>query len=106
MNPIISEFTDRIRKAAAERRPLRIRGSGSKDFFGHKLEGDVLDVSAYRGVIDYEPRELVMTARAGTPLSEIESALAQGNQMLACEPPYFGPDATIGGCVATGFSGP
>jgi glycolate oxidase FAD binding subunit len=106
MNSIISELTDRIRKAAAERKPLRIRGSGSKDFFGHKLEGDVLDVSAYRGVVDYEPSELVLTARAGTPLTEIEHALAQGGQMLACEPPYFGPDATLGGCVASGFSGP
>src|SRR4051812_29213699 len=106
MDPIISELTDRIRKAAAERKPVRVRGSGSKDFFGYKLEGDVLDVSAYRGVIDYEPSELVMTARAGTPLSEIEAALAQGGQMLACEPPYFGPNATLGGCVASGFSGP
>ena len=106
MDPTVSELTDRIRKAAAERKPLRIRGSGSKDFFAHKLEGDVLDVSAYRGVIDYEPSELVMTARAGTPLREIESALAKGSQMLACEPPYFGPGATLGGCVASGFSGP
>jgi glycolate oxidase FAD binding subunit len=106
MDPIVSELTDRIRSAAAERKPLRIRGSGSKDFYAYRLEGDVLDVSAYRGVIDYEPSELVLTARAGTPLSEIEQSLAQGGQMLACEPPYFGPNATLGGCVAAGFSGP
>src|SRR6476646_3654579 len=106
MDPIVSELTDRIRSAAAERKPLQIRGSGSKDFYAYRLEGDVLDVSGYRGVIDYEPSELVLTARAGTPLSEIEQTLAQGSQMLACEPPYFGPNATLGGCVAAGFSGP
>lgn len=106
MDSIVTDLTDRVRRAAAERTPLRIRGSGSKDFYGYRLEGDVLDVSSYRGVIDYEPSELVLTARAGTPLSEIERALADGGQMLACEPPYFGPDATLGGCVASGFSGP
>jgi len=106
MDPTVSELTDRIRKAAAERKPLRIRGSGSKDFYGYRLEGDVLHVSGYRGVIDYEPSELVLTARAGTPLSEIDRVLAEGGQMLACEPPSFGPDATLGGCVASGFSGP
>jgi glycolate oxidase FAD binding subunit len=106
MDPIIADLTERIRRAASEHKPLRIRGSGSKDFYGHRLEGEVLDVSGYRGVIDYEPSELVMTARAGTPLAEIEQALAQGGQMLACEPPYFGPNATLGGCVAAGFSGP
>src|SRR3954453_16691850 len=105
MNPIISELTDGIRKAAAERSPLRIRGSGSKDFFGHKLEGDVLDVSAHRGGIDYEPREPGVTGRAGAAPREIEAALAEGGQMLACEPPFFGPNATLGGCVASGFSG-
>ena len=106
MDPIISEFTDRIRTAATQRKPLRIRGSGAKDFYGYRLEGEVLNVSGYTGVIDYEPSELVLTARAGTPLAEIERTLAQGGQMLACEPPYFGPNATLGGCVACGFSGP
>ena len=81
MNSVINDLTERVRRAAAERTPLRIRGSGSKDFFGYKLEGEVLDVSAYRGVIDYEPSELVMTARTGTPLSEIERALAQGGHV-------------------------
>jgi glycolate oxidase FAD binding subunit len=106
MDPIVSELAQRIRQAAAQKRPLRIRGGGTKDFYAFKLEGEPLDVSGYRGVVDYEPSELVMTARAGTPLAEIEDALAQGGQMLACEPPYFGPHATLGGCVAAGFSGP
>jgi glycolate oxidase FAD binding subunit len=106
MDPIVSELTERIRKAAAEKRPLRIRGGGSKDFYAYKLEGEPLDVAGYRGVVDYEPSELVLTARAGTPLAEIEATLAKGGQMLACEPPYFGPNATLGGCVASGLSGP
>lgn len=106
MDSSISELSERIREAAAYRRPLRIRGGSTKDFYAYKLDGEPLDVSGYRGVIDYEPSELVMTARAGTPLSEIEDALAAGGQMLACEPPYFGPGATLGGCVAAGFSGP
>jgi len=106
MDPSFSNLRERIREAAAHKRALRIRGGGSKDFYAYKLEGEPLDVSGYRGIVDYEPSELVMTARAGTPLSEIEDALAAGGQMLACEPPYFGPNATLGGCVATGFSGP
>ena len=106
MDQSISELSERIREAAAHKRALRIRGGSTKDFYAYKLEGEPLDVSSYRGVVDYEPSELVMTARAGTPLSEIEDALAAGGQMLACEPPYFGPNATLGGCVAAGFSGP
>ncbi len=106
MDQSISELSERIREAAAQKRALRIRGGGTKDFYAYRLEGEPLDVSPYRGVVDYEPSELVMTARAGTPLSEIEDALAAGGQMLACEPPHFGPQATLGGCVAAGFSGP
>jgi glycolate oxidase FAD binding subunit len=106
MNDIVAELSERIRGAAAQSKPLRIRGSGSKDFYGYALEGEPLDVRAYAGVVSYEPTELVITARAGTPLAQIERALADGNQMLACEPPHFGPGATFGGCVAAGFSGP
>lgn len=106
MDPIVSDLADRIRKATAEKRPLRIRGGGTKDFYAHKLEGDPLDVAGYRGIVDYEPSELVLTARAGTPLGEIEETLAKSGQMLACEPPHFGPCATLGGCVAAGLSGP
>ena len=106
MDPLISELSERIRQAAVHKRALRIRGGGTKDFYAYKLEGEPFAVSAYRGVVDYEPSELVMTARAGTPLAEIEDALAAAGQMLACEPPHFGPQATLGGCVAAGFSGP
>lgn len=106
MEPSISELSERIREAAARKTPLRIRAGGSKDFYAHKLEGELLDVSRHRGIVEYEPSELVMTARAGTPLMEIEEALAGAGQMLAFEPPHFGPHATLGGCVAAGFSGP
>lgn len=103
---MIAQFTDLIRQAAARREPLQIRGSGSKDFYGGALLGTPMDVSAYRGVVAYEPQELVLTARAGTPLAEIEQLLGANGQMLPFEPPHFGPGATLGGCVATGLSGP
>src|SRR6185369_7107862 len=92
--------------AAAHRTPLCIRGGGSKDFYGGLLRGETLSVAAYRGIIDYEPSELVITARAGTPLAEIETALRDKGQMLAFEPPHFGPQSTLGGCIAAGLSGP
>ena len=106
MQEVIQQFSETIRKAAAEQTLLRIRGSGSKDFYGLVLIGDVLDARALTGIVDYEPTELVITARAGTPLREVEKALADKGQMLAFEPPHFGPDATFGGCIASGFSGP
>ncbi|UCH48492.1 MAG: glycolate oxidase subunit GlcE [Betaproteobacteria bacterium] len=106
MSDPLQQFQEKIRSAAANKAPLRIRGSGSKDFYGVKLEGDVLDTRGYSGIVDYEPTELVFTARAGTPLREVEAALAEKGQMLPFEPPHFGPDATFGGCIASGFSGP
>lgn len=106
MQQVIQQFSETIRNAAAEQTQLRIRGSGSKDFYGLVLIGDVLDTRALTGIVDYEPTELVVTARAGTSLREVEKALAESGQMLAFEPPHFGPDATLGGCIASGFSGP
>ncbi len=103
---MIQELADTVRVAASNRTALCIRGSGSKNFYGGPLRGETLSVAAYRGIIDYEPSELVITARAGTPLKEIESALRDRGQMLAFEPPHFGPQATLGGCIAAGLSGP
>jgi glycolate oxidase FAD binding subunit len=102
----IAQVQERIRAAVADRRPLRIRGGGTKDFYGESLAGDALDVRAIRGIVSYAPGELVVTARSGTPLAEIEAALAAEGQMLAFEPPHHGPGATLGGVVAAGFSGP
>jgi glycolate oxidase FAD binding subunit len=100
---IVQQFSDTIRDAGARRAPLRIRGGGSKDFYGRETHGDVLDTRSYSGIVDYEPTELVITARAGTSLAEIEDVMRERGQMLACEPPRFGGDATLGGCVAAGL---
>ena len=101
----LAQLAAAIRSAHDNHTPLRIRGAGSKDFYGGMLAGEVLDVSGYKGIVAYEPTELYITARCGTPLAEIEAALADKGQMLAFEPPrFFG--ATLGGCVAAGLSGP
>jgi glycolate oxidase FAD binding subunit len=105
MPDAVNQYADAIRAAAAAGTALRPRGGGSKDFYGGALTGNVLDIREYSGVIDYEPTELVITARAGTPLAELEAVLAGSGQMLAFEPPHFGA-ATLGGCVAAGLSGP
>lgn len=106
MQAIVEQFRQQILAAGAAGKPLRLRGGGTKDWYGQQLEGEVLDTRAYAGIIDYEPTELVITARCGTPLAEIEAALAARKQMLAFEPPHFGPGATLGGVVASALSGP
>jgi glycolate oxidase FAD binding subunit len=102
----IEQFKEQVRAAAAGKGALRIRGGGTKDWYGQRLDGDILDTRSYTGIVDYEPTELVITARCGTPLAEIESVLAERNQMLAFEPPHFGEGATLGGAIAAGLSGP
>lgn len=97
---------DAVRAAAADARPLRLRGGGSKDFWGAPLSGEVLDTRGYSGIVCHEPSELFVTARAGTPLAELEAALAAHGQCLPFEPPHFGAGATVGGMVAAGLSGP
>jgi glycolate oxidase FAD binding subunit len=101
----LDEIVQSVRAAHDSHSALRIRGAGSKDFYGGMLSGDVLDVAGYRGVVAYEPTELYITARCGTPLAEIEATLAECGQMLAFDPPRFS-GATVGGCVAAGLSGP
>jgi glycolate oxidase FAD binding subunit len=101
----IEQLQERVKSAAANNTLLRIRAGGSKDFYGETLRGEVLDVSGYSGIIEYEPTELVITARCGTPLSTLEAALDAQNQMLAFEPPRFA-GATIGGVIASGIGGP
>lgn len=96
----------RIQAAYGAAAPLSIRGGNSKGFYGREAGGDVLDVSGHRGITHYEPTELVITARAGTPLGAVEQALQEHGQMLAFEPPHFGAGATLGGTVACNLSGP
>ncbi|MCU0937315.1 MAG: glycolate oxidase subunit GlcE [Gammaproteobacteria bacterium] len=95
-----------VARACAEQTPLRVRGGDSKAFYGRRTAGQTLDLADHRGIVAYEPSELVLTARAGTPLSEVEAALAAERQALPFEPPHFGPGATLGGTVACGLSGP
>ena len=99
-------LAERVHGAVAAGTALRLRGGGSKDFYGQALSGDILDMRPFAGIISYEPSELVVTARAGTPLAELEALLAGQGQCLAFEPPHFGPHATVGGMVACGLNGP
>jgi glycolate oxidase FAD binding subunit len=99
-------LTEIVRAASAEHRPLRIVGGDTKVFYGRKVAGAPLEVAGHRGVVEYEPSELVITARAGTPIVEIEALLARHNQIFAFEPPVLGPTSTLGGVVASGLSGP
>lgn len=103
---ISKQLAAAVKAAAQDRTPLAISGSGSKRFYTGQPEGERLDVTRLRGIVSYEPTELVVTAHAGTPLSVIELALAEKGQMLGFEPPHFGATATLGGTIACGFSGP
>jgi glycolate oxidase FAD binding subunit len=103
---LIESFAERIREATGRRAALRLRGGGSKDFYGNEPRGEILDTRGYGGIVSYEPSELVVTARCGTQLKDLEGILFENHQMLAFEPPHFGPGATLGGCVACGLSGP
>ncbi|PIT83657.1 glycolate oxidase subunit GlcE [Limnohabitans sp. 15K] len=106
MEAQLNDLIDAVRQAGSDGRVLRLRGGGTKDFWGQSLSGDVLDTRAYRGIVSYEPSELVVTVRCGTPLAELEAVLAEKGQCLAFEPPHFGQGATVGGMVAAGLSGP
>jgi len=102
----LQQLIDAVRAAAADRRPLRLHGGGTKAFLGHATEGEPLSTRSWRGIVSHEPTELVVTVRAGTPLAELEATLAETGQSLPFEPPHFGADATVGGMVAAGLSGP
>ena len=101
-----AQIVDVVKGAAGAQRALRIVGGASKDFYGHSPEGDVLETRSHQGITAYEPTELVVTARCGTPLAEVEKVLADNRQMLPFEPPHFGGHATFGGAIASGLSGP
>jgi glycolate oxidase FAD binding subunit len=103
---VITRYRDQILDAAQNKIKIRITGSGSKDWYGGRLQGEPLSTLEYCGVINYQPDELVITVKAGTPLSEVEATLNDKNQQFAFDPPYFGPNATIGGMVCAGLAGP
>jgi len=99
-------LVDAVRAASSTATPLRIVGGDTKRFYGRHVDGQVFDVSGHSGVTNYDPAELVVTARAGTRLAEVEALLARHGQWLPFEPPAFGDRATIGGTVAAGLAGP
>jgi len=99
-------IADQVRAAHQAGTPLRIVGGDSKPGLGRPVHGEALELSSQRGIVSHVPTELVITARAGTPLTEIETALAEQDQQLAFEPPHLGANATLGGTVACNLSGP
>ncbi|MBU3587580.1 glycolate oxidase subunit GlcE [Polynucleobacter sp. 31A-FELB] len=105
-NMNIDLFREQILAAAKNKTPLSIEGGGTKSWYGNANSYAKLDTRPYSGILEYQPEELVITACAGTPLKEIEAALAEKNQVLAFEPPHFGDTATFGGAIAAGLAGP
>lgn len=106
MTENLNYLSQQLAAATADKKAVCIRGGGTKDWYGQALQGEVLDTSAYAGIISYDPTELVITVRCGTRLTDLEAALVEHKQMLPFEPPRFGPASTIGGVVASGLSGP
>lgn len=102
----LDQLIDQVRAARADRVPLAITGGGTKAFYGEAVAGRPLDLRPLAGISSYEPSELVVTVRAGTPLAELEAALAERGQCLPFEPPRYGPGGTVGGMVAAGLAGP
>jgi len=97
---------EQVNRALDNATPLRIQGSNSKAFLGRIGAGEILDTRSHRGIVSYDPTELVITVRCGTPLAELKQVLDAARQMLPCEPPAFGDGATVGGMIASGLSGP
>ena len=111
MNYEISQLIDQVLTARAKLQPILIRGGGTKAFYGNPFVQQtdapiVLDMRGVSGIVNYHPSELVMTALAGTPLREVVQTLEAAGQMLAFDPPAFGVEATLGGCISAGLSGP
>jgi glycolate oxidase FAD binding subunit len=101
-----AELRDHVQAARHAGTPLCIRSGNSKAFYGREACGETLDISRHCGITRYDASELVISARAGTPLTLIEQTLEQQGQMLAFEPPHYGAGATLGGTIACNLSGP
>jgi glycolate oxidase FAD binding subunit len=105
-DPALQVLIDRVQSARSADAQLDIRGGGTKAFYGEVPQGEPLDTRVLEGISSYEPTELVVTARCGTLLAELEATLAEQGQCLPFEPPHFAPGATVGGMVAAGLAGP
>jgi glycolate oxidase FAD binding subunit len=103
---IAEVLVERVRMASSSKTPLRIVGGDTKCFYGRPVAGATLALTGHHGVLRYDPAELVITARGGTLLADIEELLARHGQRLPFEPPSFGSMATLGGTVAAGLAGP
>ncbi|MGB1238969.1 MAG: glycolate oxidase subunit GlcE, partial [Pseudomonadales bacterium] len=106
MSDLTNTLIEQVKEAASSARALRIEGADTKRFLGREIQGERLSLAEHRGIMSYQPVELVLTARAGTPLVEIKSALAEHNQVLSFDPPTFEGRATLGGTLAANLSGP
>ncbi|MCP4044636.1 MAG: glycolate oxidase subunit GlcE [Gammaproteobacteria bacterium] len=107
MPSLSSEIVNQVQTAYRAKTALNIGGAGTKSFLGQQAEDShSLDVTGHHGIIEYDPAELVLVARAGTPLREIENILDAHDQMLGFEPPFADSGATLGGAVASGLAGP
>ena len=106
MTDIRELIASRVKDAYEKGCALKIHAGNTKDFYGRNIKGIPLSLSEHTGIVEYEPSELYITARSGTPLKEIEHVIEKENQILPCEPPHFGAAATVGGMVAAGLSGP
>lgn len=105
MDDVLEQWRAAILTAQQHASPLRIRGAGTKDFYGHEFVGGVLDTRAHSGIVHHEPTELVVTVRAGTPWCELVQALDAHQQYLPFEPPFVDQGATVGGVINAGLTG-
>ena len=106
MTDSIQSIIDQVQSARSAGTKLQIMGANSKHFMGRNIECARLEMKQHTGIVSYQPVELVLTARSGTPLGEIEAVLAEQGQMLSFEPPQYNSEATIGGTLACNLSGP
>ncbi|MDN7846949.1 glycolate oxidase subunit GlcE [Burkholderia multivorans] len=97
---------EKVRASIDAKAPISIRGGGSKPYPGRHVEAEPVDTRGHCGIVQYDPTELVITVRAGTPVAELEEVLDEAGQLLPCEPATFGGTATVGGMVSTGIAGP
>jgi glycolate oxidase FAD binding subunit len=101
-----NEIVSTIQDAFHEKSKLQLCAGSTKQFYGRSINAKPISLAEHTGIIEYEPSELYLTARSGTLLSEIEDEVAAQNQILPCEPPYYGSTATLGGTIACGLAGP